>query len=127
MNLMYRIKKIVLVLLLSSIFYGKGCGSIFAAMGGGITDCQKIKEPGQAPRKIDAGYFIIDLLFFFPGLAIDFATGGIYKPCTFHTDQIVKTDGSAIQCVVKGLDSTNVNYIVLNEPQHDRKEHTISK
>ncbi len=127
MKSIHGIKKIVLILLLGSIFYSTGCGSIFCAMGGGITECQKTKEPGQARRKVDVSYFIIDLLFFFPGLAVDFATGGIYKPCTFHTDQIVKTDGTAIQCVVQGLDSTNVSYIMLSEPKYYRKEHAISK
>lgn len=48
-------------------------------LGGPITNHQKIK-PISHPRKIRTGALIADLVLFWPGTIVDFATGAIYKP-----------------------------------------------
>lgn len=73
---MKKMKCIALAGLLISL---SSCGAI---CGGKITDCQKNK-PAQGNRQVRAAALIGDLFIgFFPvNLAVDFATGGIYKPC----------------------------------------------
>jgi len=123
----FKMKKIIRVLLLGSILMGSGCGTVLNSFNGGVSECQKRREPGQPRREINAGFFVIDLFVFFPGLAIDFATGGIYTPCEFNHDRIIKTDGAEIQCVVKTIDSANIHYIHPEDSPRQRMEFTISK
>jgi predicted small secreted protein len=68
-------KKTVLALIVVS-FMISSCATLF---GGKISDCQRTKPKlGEASRKIR----IVPLLLDGPwGLAIDFMTGAIYKPC----------------------------------------------
>lgn len=55
-----------------------GCATVF---GGRVSEHQKRKPlPGEQQRQLRVGAFIADLVLFWPGLAIDFATGAIYKP-----------------------------------------------
>lgn len=54
------------------------CASVF---GGKITAAQKRKPlAGEQQRDIRVGALIADLILFWPGTIIDFATGAIYKP-----------------------------------------------
>lgn len=63
-----------------------GCGTVF---GGKISQCQQTKPlPGQAKRQIRPAAFIGDLCVAPLFLAIDFATGGIYKPCDSTSNSI---------------------------------------
>ncbi|OAQ39652.1 hypothetical protein A5893_08695 [Pedobacter psychrophilus] len=62
------------VLLLSM----SSCATVF---GGKVTDAQRTKPAaGQPSREIRTGALIADILLFLPGLAVDFATGAIYRP-----------------------------------------------
>ncbi|UPL48264.1 hypothetical protein [Hymenobacter sublimis] len=54
------------------------CATVF---GGPISTYQKTKPAaGQPQRDIRVGALIADILLFWPGAVIDFATGAIYKP-----------------------------------------------
>jgi hypothetical protein len=55
------------------------CATVF---GGSVSDCQRTKPAANQPaRELRAGALIADVLLFWPGAIIDFATGAIYKPC----------------------------------------------
>jgi len=55
------------------------CATVF---GGKVSDCQRTKPvAGQQEREVRTGALIADILLFWPGLIVDFATGAIYKPC----------------------------------------------
>ena len=55
------------------------CATVF---GGKISECQRTKPAeGQPARQIRAVALIADILLFWPGAIVDFATGAIYKPC----------------------------------------------
>jgi hypothetical protein len=61
------------------------CATVF---GGRVNSYQRTKPlPGQAQRPIRVGAFIADILLFWPGTIVDFATGAIYKP---HPKEEVK-------------------------------------
>lgn len=54
------------------------CATIF---GGPVSEYQRTKPlPGEPQRKVRAGALIADILLFWPGAIVDFATGAIYKP-----------------------------------------------
>jgi hypothetical protein len=68
-------KAIALVLITASM---SSCATVF---GGKVTQYQKTKPgPGEPQREIRVGALVADILLFWPGAAIDFATGAIYKP-----------------------------------------------
>lgn len=55
------------------------CATVF---GGKVSECQRTKPAaGQPARQVRAGALIADILLFWPGAIVDFATGAIYKPC----------------------------------------------
>lgn len=55
-----------------------GCATVF---GGKVTQYQRtIPAPGEPQREIRVGALIADILLFWPGVIVDFATGAIYKP-----------------------------------------------
>ncbi len=55
------------------------CATVF---GGKISTCQRTKPAeGEATRPIRAVALIADVILFWPGAVVDFATGAIYKPC----------------------------------------------
>jgi hypothetical protein len=55
------------------------CATVF---GGSVSSCQKTKpKAGEEQRSIRVGALVADILLFWPGAVIDFATGAIYKPC----------------------------------------------
>lgn len=63
---------IILVLLLP------GCATI---LGGPVTEHQRTKpNPGEPQREVRVGALIADIVLFWPGTIVDFATGAIYKP-----------------------------------------------
>ncbi|RDC63554.1 hypothetical protein [Adhaeribacter pallidiroseus] len=54
------------------------CATLF---GGRVTDYQKTRPAaGEPQREIRVGALVADVLLFWPSLAVDFATGAIYKP-----------------------------------------------
>lgn len=56
------------------------CATVF---GGPISTCQRTKpDVGEPQRALRGGALIADILLFWPGAIVDFATGAIYKPCT---------------------------------------------
>lgn len=68
-------KTVAVVLIALSV---TSCATVF---GGKITQYQKNKPaPGQAQRQIRVGALIADIVLFWPGTIVDFATGAIYKP-----------------------------------------------
>ena len=71
------ILKITFLLMLVSTL--SSCATVF---GGRVSDCQRTKPAaGEPSRPLRAGALIADILLFWPGLIVDFATGAIYKPC----------------------------------------------
>jgi len=51
-------------------------------LGGEVSECQRTKPAeGQPARAIRGGALIADILLFWPGAIVDFATGAIYQPC----------------------------------------------
>ena len=73
---MKKIAKLGLVLLLAASVCG--CATVF---GGKVTTYQKTKPgPGEPQREVRVGALIADIILFWPGAVIDFATGAIYKP-----------------------------------------------
>lgn len=54
------------------------CATVF---GGQVSEYQRTKPaPGQPQREVRVGALIADVLLFWPGAIVDFATGAIYKP-----------------------------------------------
>lgn len=54
------------------------CATVF---GGKVSEYQKTKPmPGEPQREIRVGALVADILLFWPGAIVDFATGAIYKP-----------------------------------------------
>lgn len=73
---MKKITKVVAVGLIAIMF--SSCATVF---GGKVTQYQKIKPgPGEPQREIRVGALIADIILFWPGTIVDFATGAIYKP-----------------------------------------------
>ncbi len=73
-------KKILNFLVIISIAtIMSSCATVF---GGKVSDCQRTKPAaGEPARAIRGGALIADILLFWPGAIVDFATGAIYKPC----------------------------------------------
>ena len=54
------------------------CATVF---GGPVSEYQRTKPgPGEPQRPIRVGALIADIILFWPGTIVDFATGAIYKP-----------------------------------------------
>jgi len=69
------IKPLFMMLVLASM---SSCATIF---GGPVTAKQRTApSPGQPVREVRVGALIADILLFWPGTIVDFATGAIYKP-----------------------------------------------
>ena len=69
-----RISTVLLIVLTLS-----SCATVF---GGKVSQCQKTKPvAGQPSRSVRGGALVADILLFWPGTLVDFATGAIYKPC----------------------------------------------
>jgi hypothetical protein len=73
--------KQIRLLLLTAVacFTITSCATVF---GGQVSECQRTKPASDEPtRKIRAVAMIADIILFWPGLIVDFATGAMYKPC----------------------------------------------
>ena len=71
------ISKIAAVVLIAITL--SSCATVF---GGHVSECQRTKPAvGQSARPIRAVALIADIVLFWPGTIVDFATGAIYKPC----------------------------------------------
>ncbi len=54
------------------------CATVF---GGRLTEYQRTRPaPGQPQREVRVGALIADVILFWPGAIVDFATGAIYRP-----------------------------------------------
>lgn len=55
------------------------CATVF---GGRVSECQRTRPASNQPtREIRAVALVADIILFWPGTIVDFATGAIYKPC----------------------------------------------
>ena len=73
-------KKLVNFVIVSacSCFLFSSCATVF---GGRVSDSQRTKpKDGEPSRAIRGGALIADIVLFWPGTIVDFATGAIYKP-----------------------------------------------
>ena len=95
---MKTVKKFTLVAL-SAITLSGSLSSCATVFGGRVTEQQKRKPiPGEQQRQVRVGALIADIILFWPGTVIDFATGAIYKPQPGLTSQKA-TQPSEIQTV----------------------------
>ena len=73
---MSKITKVIAVGLIAIMF--SSCATVF---GGNVSEYQKTKPgPGELQREVRVGALIADIILFWPGAIVDFATGAIYKP-----------------------------------------------
>ena len=73
---MKKIKNVIAIGLVAIMM--SSCATVF---GGKVTEYQKRKPlPGEQQRPVRVGALIADIVLFWPGLIVDFATGAIYKP-----------------------------------------------
>jgi hypothetical protein len=76
---MKKLKPVIFIVLITLVIVSSSCATVF---GGQVSDCQRTKPaPGQPAREVRGGALIADILLFWPGAIVDFATGAIYKPC----------------------------------------------
>lgn len=55
------------------------CATVF---GGRVSECQRTKPlPGQPAREVRVAALVANIILFWPGAIVDFATGAAYKPC----------------------------------------------
>lgn len=65
-----------IVLIVSSL---SSCATLFC---GPVSECQRTRPAeGQPARQVRAGALILDIILFWPGAIVDFATSAIYQPC----------------------------------------------
>lgn len=73
---MKKIKNVIAIGLIAIMM--SSCATVF---GGKVTSYQKTKpKAGEEQRQVRVGALIADILLFWPGAIVDFATGAIYKP-----------------------------------------------
>jgi hypothetical protein len=73
---MKKFKGVVCLFMAVSIL--SSCATVF---GGHVNTYQRTKpKPGEPQRRMRVGAFVADILLFWPGAIIDFATCAIYKP-----------------------------------------------
>lgn len=73
---MKKMKNVIVIGLVAIMM--SSCATVF---GGRVTDYQRTRPAaGEPTREIRAGALIADILLFWPGVIVDFATGAIYKP-----------------------------------------------
>ena len=71
-------KQLSIVLLALIMTAMSSCATVF---GGRISEYQRTKpKSGEPTRPIRAVALIADVILFWPGAIVDFATGAIYKP-----------------------------------------------
>ena len=70
-----------LMLKLSILVFALTLNSCATILGGKVTEHQRSKpSAGEPSRKVRAGALIADIILFWPGTIVDFATGAIYQP-----------------------------------------------
>lgn len=68
----------VLAIILSASILSS-CATVF---GGKVSTCQRTKPAqGQPARAVRPVPLVANILLFWPGVIVDFATGAAYKPC----------------------------------------------
>lgn len=73
---MKKMKNVITVGLIALML--SSCATVF---GGKVTEYQKrTPKAGEQQRQVRVGALIADILLFWPGIIVDFATGAIYKP-----------------------------------------------
>lgn len=73
---MKKIKPLIALLLIAVTL--SSCATVF---GGRVNAYQRTKpREGEQQRRLRVGAFIADVLLFWPGTIVDFATCAIYKP-----------------------------------------------
>ena len=73
---MKKLKSAVCLVVAVSVL--SSCATVF---GGHVNAYQRTKpKPGEQQRRLRVGAFIADILLFWPGTIVDFATCAIYKP-----------------------------------------------
>lgn len=73
---MKKIKNVIVIGLVTIMM--SSCATVF---GGKVTEYQKTKpRPGEPQREVRVVALIADILLFWPGAIVDFATGAIYRP-----------------------------------------------
>ena len=73
---MKKMKNVIAIGLIAIMM--SSCATVF---GGKVTAYQKTKPlAGEQQRDVRVGALIADILLFWPGVIVDFATGAIYKP-----------------------------------------------
>ncbi len=71
-----KFRNVIAITLIAMVM--SSCATVF---GGKVTDYQKTKPgPGEPQREVRVGALIADIVLFWPGAIVDFATGAIYKP-----------------------------------------------
>ena len=71
-----KIRQILALTALAAVL--SSCATVF---GGKVSEYQKTKPAaGQPQRNVRVAALICDILLFWPGTIVDFATGAIYKP-----------------------------------------------
>jgi hypothetical protein len=72
-------KKLILKLLI--LVFALTLNSCATILGGKVTEHQRSKPAaGEPSRKVRAAALIADIILFWPGAIVDFATGAIYQP-----------------------------------------------
>jgi hypothetical protein len=75
--------KLLSILLVATTL--SSCATVFC---GQVSECQRTRpNAGQPQRNVRTGALIFDILLFWPGTIVDFATGAIYKPCETSKQQ----------------------------------------
>jgi len=71
------ILRIVTIVLVAAFL--SSCATLFC---GPVSECQRTRPAeGQPARQVRAGALILDIVLFWPGAIVDFATNAIYRPC----------------------------------------------
>lgn len=77
---MSKIKSLLIeaAIISSCVVVLSGCATVF----GGPRTSYQVTKPldGQPQRQVRVGALVADILLFWPGTIVDFATGAIYKP-----------------------------------------------
>ena len=67
-----------MITLTLAVCFLSGCATVF---GGRVSEAQRTKPAtGEPSRAIRPVALIADIVLFWPGVIVDFATGAIYKP-----------------------------------------------
>ncbi|MDA9555013.1 hypothetical protein N9R54_02145 [Pelobium sp.] len=71
-------KNFTVILLAATMLSMSSCATVF---GGKVSEYQRTKPaPGKPARPVRTVALIADVILFWPGAIVDFATGAIYKP-----------------------------------------------